>query len=199
MPSFTYQALTELEAVNQMLSTIGESPISTLEVTGDLNVSVARQVLYDTSREIQTKGFYFNTEVDYPLARTVDGYITVPTNTLALEMSQYYRYYDVTQRGTRLYDRRNHTFVFTEDLKADLVLFLSWDELPQPAKQYIAIAAARRFQRRMLGDDTSEKFTEMEEVMAKAQLEDSDANARDYNMGDATHMAVVLWRDNVTY
>jgi hypothetical protein len=199
MPSFTYQALTELEAVNQSLSTIGESPISTLEVTGDLNVSVARQMLYDTSREIQTKGFYFNTEINYPLVRTVDNFINIPSNTLSLEMSKDLYYLDVTQRGNRLYDRRNHTFVFDKDLKADLVLFLDWDSLPQPARQYISIVSARRFQRRMLGNDTSEKFTEMEEYMAKAQLGDSDAHARDYNLGDSLDLAPTLWRDHVTY
>lgn len=197
MPSFTYQALTELEAVNQMLSTIGEPPISTLAVTGDLNVSVARQILYDTSREVQTHGYYFNLEVDYPLIRDVNNNINIPANTLALEMSKQYSYLDVTQRGTKIYDRKDHTFIFTQDLKADIILFLEWDELPQSAKQYITIVAARRFQRRMLGDDTIEQFTQAEEMKAKAQLDDSDANARDYNFADNYQMATVLLRDHV--
>lgn len=195
MPSFTYQPLTELEAINQMLSTVGESPISTLEVTGDLNVSVARQVLYDTSREVQSYGFYFNTEVDYPLSRDLSNNINIPNNTLSLEMAKEFRYFNVTQRGTKLYDRTNRTLVFTQDLKANLVLFLAWDEMPQSAKQYIAIVSARRFQRRMLGDELIDKYSEMEERMAKAQLDDADANARDYNMMDADDISSALRRN----
>lgn len=194
MPSFTYQALSELEAVNLMLSTISEAPVSTLNVTGDLNVSVARQMLYDASREIQTKGWYFNTEIEYPLVRTVDGYINVPSNTLSLDLSSDYDYLDVTQRGTKLYDRTNHTNVFTLDLKADLVLFLDWDSLPQAARQYIAILSARRFQSRMLGDDSTDRVTQEEETQARAQLEDADARARDYNMADAPDIAMTLRR-----
>lgn len=195
MPSFTYQALTELEAINQMLSIVGEAPISTLEVTGDLNVSVARQTLYDTSREIQSYGYYFNTETNYPLSRTVNNQIPIPTNTLTFELTKELYYLDVTQRGTRLYDLKNHTFVFDQDLKANIVLFLAWDEMPQSAKQYIAIVAARRFQRRMLGDELIDKYSEMEERMAKAQLDDADANARDYNMMDAYDINTALRRN----
>ena len=194
MPSFTYQALSELEAINLMLSTIGEAPVSTLNVTGDLNVSVARQVLYDVSREVQTEGWYFNTEVDYPLARTVDGYINIPTNTLSLDLAQSYDYLNVTQRGTRLYDRTNHTFIFTQDLKADIVLFLDWDSLPQPARQYVAIVSARRFQRRMLGSDLTESVTKDEELKARAQLDDADSWSRDFNMADSPDVAYTLRR-----
>ena len=185
MPSFTYQPVSELEAVNLMLSTIGESPVSSLAVTGDLNVSVARQMLYDVSREIQTVGWYFNTEIDYPLPRDIDGYINVPPNTLSLDLAKDYSYLDVTQRGTQLYNRKDHTSIFDKDLMGDLVLFLEWDKLPQAARQYVAIVAARRFQRRLLGNDFTDTVTQAEELAAKAQLEDADAWSRDYNMADS--------------
>jgi hypothetical protein len=188
MPSFTYQALTELEAVNLMLSTIGESPVSTLEVSGDLNVSVARQMLYDVSREVQTIGWYFNTDVDYSLPLDVSGNINVGGNVLSLDLSDINSdiySLDVVQRGSRLYNRKGGTYVFTSPLYADITWFLPWDDMPQAARQYVAIVASRRFQRRLLGDDVSEKVTAVEEAQAKATLEDFDANTRDYNLADS--------------
>ena len=194
MTSFTYQPLSELEAVNMALSTIGEAPVSTLAISGDLNVSVARQMLYDVSREIQTSGWYFNTENKYPLMRDSNLEIHLPTNLLYLDLTDDYFNYDATPRGSRLYDRKNHKYTFDKNLEADMVLFLTWDELPQPARQYIAIVAARRFQKRFLPDDYTSKYTQDEEVTAKAQLEDFDANTRDYNMADNYNVFAILER-----
>ena len=184
MPSFTYQPLTELEALNMMLTNIGETPVSTLNSTGDLYVSVARQMLYDVSREVQTVGWYFNTEVNYPLPRDTSGQITVSQNVISLDLTEDYYTYDAVLRGNKLYNRKDHSYIFDQSLKADLTLFLSWDELPQPARQYIAVVAARRFQKRYQPDDYTTKVTADEEITAKAQLEDFDANTRDYNMAD---------------
>lgn len=188
MTSFTYQALSELEAVNLMLSTIGEAPVSSLEVSGDLNVAEARQMLYNVSREVQTVGWYFNTDENYSLVRNSSGEIPFPSNVLTLDLSDNNTdlwNLDVTQRGSRLYNRKGNTYAFTQDLTVDLTWFLPWDDLPQAARQYIAIVAARCFQRRFLGDDVAEKVTAAEETMAKAQLEDFDAGTRDYNLADS--------------
>ena len=185
MASNTYQPLSELEAVNLMLATIGESPVSSLETTGDLHISMAVQFLYDTSREVQTVGYHFNYEENYPLALNVGYELVIPSNTLSLDVCDEYSYsHDAVQRGSRMYDRKNHTYIFDAPIKVDIVFFLPWDDLPQPARQLIAIQAARRFQRRVQGDDAIEKLTAVEEAAAKAQLEDFEATARDYNLGD---------------
>ena len=57
---------TELEAVNIILSGIGEAPVNSLsDMTAD--VSLARNILAEISRETQTEGWQWNTEDDYPL------------------------------------------------------------------------------------------------------------------------------------
>lgn len=182
MASNTYQPLSELEAVNLMLATIGESPVSSLATTGDLNIAIATQFLYDTSREVQTVGYHFNTEEEYPLALNIDFEIPVPPNSLSLDVSPVDSSFDIVTRGTRLYDRKNHTYFFKKSIRVDITFFLPWTDLPQPARQLIAIQAARRFQRRVQGDDAIEKLTAIEESMAKAQLEDYEATASDYNL-----------------
>ena len=181
----TYESLSELEAVNQMLSTIDENPVSSLTVTGDLNVSVAKQLLYDVSREIQSEGWYFNREEKYPISLTVDNFLVLPSNTLEVDIESINRYRNITQRGNKLYDRDNFTYVFTESLKVDLTLFLEWIDLPATVKQYVTVVAARRFQRRMLGSDETERFTAPEELKARAMVVAADTRSRDYNMADS--------------
>ena len=81
-----------------------------------------------------------------------------------------------------MYKYRHHTFSFTEDLKAEIVYFLAFDELPEPARRYINIKAARIFIDRVLGDDGLRTYTQQDEVRARAVFLDSDASIADHNV-----------------
>jgi hypothetical protein len=190
----TYESLSELDAVNLMLATIGSSPVSSLSGSSNLHIAMAQQFLHDVSREVQTVGWHFNYEEDYPLPLNGLGEIQCPTNTLSLAIGKDFYNVDAVRRGNRLYDRKNHTYTFTEAIKADITFFLAWTDVPQPARQYITIQAARRFQRRVQGDEVIEKLTAVEEALAKAQLEDYEATVRDYNLGDSYDVMRILER-----
>ena len=180
MPSLT--PTTDLEAVNIMLGTIGEAPVSTLEVSGLSDVAIAKQVLHELSRTIQTRGWHFNSEIDYPLSPTVDGFLLPPTNTLRIDVTKEYWDVDVVHRGTKLYDRINRTSVFTRELKFDLVLYLDFMDLPEAARNYITIRAARVFQRRILGSPELESYTQDEESFALVNLLEAEGDTGDSNM-----------------
>ena len=190
----TYTSLSELEAANIMLSTISVAPVSTLEVPGDLNVSVAKQILYNTAREVESYGYYFNTDAKYPLARDTDEQIVLPRNVLFVSVDRDFWSYDATLRGLKLYNRSEQTYKFDKDLTGSVTFFLEWDDLPQPARQYIAIKAARKFQLRMLPDEYTSKYSQQEELEAKAQLEDYDAMERQYNLADSNPVFNILAR-----
>ena len=190
----TYTSLSELEAVNIMLSTISVAPVSTLAVDGDLNVSVAKQMLYDTAREVQSYGYYFNTDAKYPLTRDVEHQIVLPKNVLFVSIDRDYWAYDATLRGLKLYNRSKQSYQFDKNLTGTVTFFLEWDELPQPAKQFMAIKAARKFQLRMLPDEYTSKYSQQEELEAKAQLEDYDAMERQYNLTDSNPVFNILAR-----
>lgn len=61
-------ATTELEAVNAMLASIGEAPITTLDGATQSDVQTALNILRDTTREVQTEGWRFNTEFGFEIA-----------------------------------------------------------------------------------------------------------------------------------
>ena len=56
---------TKLEAVNTMLTSIGEQPIQNMnDLAGLSDASIAEQILDNVSRAIQSRGWIFNTDLD---------------------------------------------------------------------------------------------------------------------------------------
>lgn len=175
---------TELEAVNTMLSIIGEPPINSLQ-SGLVDAVMARQILHEVLREVQSRGWHWNTDrgrvlpVTYP-----QKYIYVPQNTLMVDTVGEDSGVDVVQRGNRLYDRQRHTYQFDKSLKCDVTLLLAYDEIPQPARQYVMVRAGRIFQDRVVGSEALNGFNIADEQRAWATLRAHEAETGDYNLGD---------------
>lgn len=174
----------ELDAVNIMLGTIGESPISSLDAsTGVADAVIARQILSEVSIQVQEEGWHFNTEVNFVLTPSADtGEIFIPGNVVEIDSFGEDRLLDVTIRGNRLYDRTNHTFIFTKSIKTEMVLLLEFNELPQSARHYITVRAARVFQQRVIGSDKLGTFTERDEIRALVAFKRSEAKTSDHNI-----------------
>ncbi len=177
-----------------MLSSIGEAPINQLdEATVDSAIAVS--TLDEVSRNVQSIGWHFNTDSDFPLAKSVDGTIPVTSDIVRIDVdSNTYPSVDVVQRSGFLYDRKNHTNVFTIDLKAEIIRLLDWDDLPHPFKAYVTAKAARIFQQRMVGSDELGKQLAQDEINALVILREFDGDTGDYNIFDAYDVAKVLQR-----
>ena len=174
---------TELDAINTMLSAIGEAPVNTVEDNGVVDAVLARQILKSVNIEVQSRGWHFNTEKDFVLTPTYpEGEIHLPSNVLRVDTTEEYASVDVVQRGLRLYDRRNHTYQFDAALKVDMVLFLDFSELPEPACQYITLRASRIFQERVVGSPELSQFSLKDELRALVSLNDLEAENADYNI-----------------
>lgn len=174
---------TELEAVNLMLSAIGEAPVSSLNDPSLLDASLAQEVLDQTSISIQTRGLHCNTDLKLKLTRDAStNEINLPTNTAKVDSSDVSAHRDVVQRGTKLYDRDNHTFVFDEDITVDIVYLLNFDDLPQHVRRYVMTKASRRFQTRFMGSETLAGFTAQDEQEALIEFERTEAQTEDSNL-----------------
>lgn len=171
--------MTELEAVNIMLETIDEPPVNTLSGTVPVEVTIAVSTLSDVSREVQSKGWDFNTESEYPLAPDINGCITPPTNVMKIDASDGT---PLVMRSGKLYDKSKHTNIFEDSIKCDIVWLLDFGDLPQAARSYITIRAARAFQRRILGSDTIDKLSSEDEGKALLLMEYAEADVADYNV-----------------
>jgi len=185
--------MTELEAVNMCLAAIGESPVNSITNSGLADVAAARAKLLEFSRTIQSTGWAFNTEHRFPLLRASDNTITLPLNALKASIDRRTSDAQVAQRGQRMYDKKNHTYIWDRDLYADVVFFMEWDELPQAARQYIAICAARSFQATSFTSDTIDRLTENDELKALVALKDAEGDNGDYNMFYDSYSVADAW------
>lgn len=187
---------TELEAVNMMLATIGESPVNTLEDNGVVDAVLARAQLTAMSKRMQAKGWHWNTDKDFRLAPSFPSKeIKVPRNTLRIDTTGSSAGVDVVLRGQRLYDRRKHTFQFDQALVVDLVSFLPFEDLGETARQYLMLASARKFQQAQVGSEILNSFTMRDELLALADLLNEDGEVADYNViTDNPSMVEMLFR-----
>lgn len=186
---------TELEAVNIMLSGIGESPVNSLvDTTAD--VAVARNILTEVAKETQLEGFHWNTEDDYPLMPDASsGNIRVPQPVIRVHFREPDAR-ELTIRGDRVYDRANHTYAFPpgEALRCTVTLFLPFDQMPETARRYVTLKALRIFQERVVGSDTLSQFQQGDEARARVQLMGEERRADRPNLVMGTLPPVGTWR-----
>ena len=188
---------TKLNAVNTMISVIGEAPVNSLGGTAvPVTVVQAENTLDETSRAVQSEGWHFNTEHEYTLRpNTFDNKIILPNNTLRIDLDpEIYTANDPVQRGLKLYDRKNHTDVWSKEVKASLTFDLPFEELPEQFRHYITVKAARIFANRFLGSREIEGFAIRDEIEAKARAIDSDSENADRTIFDDYSVLRVLDR-----
>lgn len=173
MPSVRNAVSTELDAINTMLSAIGEAPINSLLGALPADVAVAVNTLQETSREVQLEGWHFNTEEDFPLLPGRDGRISLAP-TIVRVWKEDPDGEDIVQRGQLLYDRKNHTYQFESEVRAFILSLLPFDAMPEAFRWYVTLRAARRFQDRTVGSGDQHTFTQQDEHHARVTAERED-------------------------
>ncbi len=179
----TTAATTELESVNIMLAAIGESPINSLTGTLPVDARTAQSTLAEVNKEVQSEGWSFNTEIDVTLSRDGSNHVNLSTDVLRIDPNIHqHPTIDAIQRGLKLYDRLNNKYDFTEDLICTVVYYRTFDEIPEPARRYITIKAARIFVDRLVSDDGLRTYTQQDEIRARAILMETDLSNADHNL-----------------
>lgn len=172
---------TKLDAVNIILSNIGQAPVVNLE-TGNPLVETAELVLDEVSRTVQAEGWVFNTEYQYPFTPNADNEVVIPDNALALDTPVLDRY-SVQIRGGKLYNRTDHTFEWNQlKVALDVVWLFDYEELPEAFKNYITIRAANVFAGRSVGSKEAVRFGQAEELQARAGALEYDTQQGDYSV-----------------
>ena len=178
---------TELEAVNTILSTIGEAPLSTL--TGSLPVdgTTAKNILNEISREGQSAGWHFNTQYKVDLTRDTDNKVPIGTDVVRVQLNDKYdkSSYDVVQRGSYLFNLAKNSNIFDQDFTENtLIYLLQFDDIPEQARRYITIRSARVFHDRTLGANTLHKFSSEDEARSLAVMKQAEMQTGDNTIFD---------------
>ena len=194
---------TELQAVNIMLSTIGEAPVNSITGTTTVDVSTAKNILDETSMSIQSLGWNFNTHTNYKsLSLDSNNKVPLPVNCVKADANQSYRHLNYTIRDGFLYDMEKHTDVFTSaPSSVDLVLVQQFEHLPEYARRYITVKAARRFAARFIGDSQLTQLTAQDENEALMAFHQADSQESDINIlnGDSNTFSIINRTTRRTY
>lgn len=156
-----------IDAINEMIGYVGESPIDSTDpdYTSHPLYESALRILNSTSRTIQARGWWFNTR-ETTLTPVSDA-ITIPATTLAVAIKDLYRE-EYTVRSGALYDLTNGTAVIAQPLEAVIRELIAFEDLPESAADFINQTAAVRFVQTYDGDRS--KLAEVKDNAGKAYI-----------------------------
>ena len=132
MPFPTTNAAEELPAINQILTSCGQAPVTTLDQTNP-EVAIAYATLLQVSREVQSEGWTFNKEYHYKIPTNTDKQIVIPNNIIQIKLSENSQNmtFSAVRRSGKLYDRQNHTFTWdVDELECDIIWEFDFVDLP---------------------------------------------------------------------
>jgi len=179
----------ELEAINTMLMSIGEQPIQNDDdLAGLSDASIAKQILSNVSRAVQSRGWIFNTDLDKVMKPNQFGEINLDDTILRIDTTTRLRDKDndIVERGRKLYDRQRNSDRFEDgsEVRCNLIKYLDFIDLPEPARRYISIRAARIFHDRVVGSGELHRFYQEDEFQAWQTLLEYEGDVADYNLFD---------------
>ena len=152
MTTTTVDIDTELSAVNAILGSIGQSPISGIDFTNP-EISFIYNILKEVNQDVQNEGWQFN--IEYHIKENVnssDNKIIIESDVIRIDMTdEWDRTRDFVRRKDsdgiwKLYDRVNHTFEFPDDeyFYVNKTRLLKFEDIPSVFQRYIIYRASGR-------------------------------------------------------
>ncbi len=191
MPFPTTNATEELPAINEILASVGQAPVTTLDQTNP-DVAIVYNTLLTVSREVQAEGWTFNTESGVTKQTDANKEFTIPNNYLQVDLTHnssnstrnVVRRKKPGESQSKLYDKYNHTFELTataeQEILLDIVYYFDWVDLPIPIQDYIVAKAAAVVSSRIVGDTNIYQILQQKEMMSRANALEYETNQGDY-------------------
>ena len=180
----------QLAAVNELLQSIGQAPVSTLD-TSNPDVSIAWNTLVSTSREVQAEGWTFNIERNIKANRSAAAgttdMILLADNELQVDLvrnvQNLHHNAVIRVEGSNrfLYDKYNHTNKWDYDPYVDKIFYFNWEELPIPVQNFIIARAAKICSSRITGDTDQFRMLKDREDYCRAQALEYETRQGDYS------------------
>jgi hypothetical protein len=171
--------ISKIEAVNYLLSMIGEMPVNSIDDSQFTPSNLAEQEIDRASREVQMEGLNCNYEEDYPVSPDSSDEIQIPSGVLAVDCVDRNR--NLVWRSGKLYDKDNHTFKFEDSIRVNIIWGLDFENLPEHIRQYIVIRAGRAFQDKYVGSELLHKLSQQDELEARSKMLSVEEENKDYN------------------
>ena len=207
--------LSKLDAVNELLFSVGEDEVSSL-ASGLTDAELAEKAIDRASRRIQLQGWHCNTKRALVLTKNSDNQFALPINTLKVDTVNpnkqrvsssppYSRHINAVMKRSAddtkflLYDVDNNSETWSSEtqITVDLVQFLEFEHLTPSLQDYITKLAGRQFQKGLMGSRVLFEFTQQDVDEALEAALQEDAENEDTNMiFDNPHVHAAVYRNN---
>ena len=180
---------TELSAVNTILGSIGQSPISTLDYDNP-EVAFVYNLLKESNQDVQNEGWTFNRENHIKYTTDSDDKIIIDSDVVRMDMADewdrtrdFVRRKDTTDNKWKVYDRVNHTFEFPDDdyFHFNVVRLLKFEDIPTVFQRYIIYKAAGRAAVQLVGNPQLQEMLGTFEMQARASCVEYECNQGDHS------------------
>ena len=188
---------TELSAVNSILGSIGQSPVTTLgTITTDATnsgqeivntyanpqIALIYNLLQEVNKDVQNEGWHFNKEDNVKRSPDSNGNFVIPTNYLRYDIhgNLYDRNRDVVRRDGKLWDIVQQTFVFTQDFYFDITYLHAFNDVPPAIQRYIIARASVRAATQLVSNPDLVQLLRLEEAQTRASALEYDCEQGDH-------------------
>ena len=185
MPFPTTNATVELPAINQILSSCGQAPVTTLDQTNP-DVAIAYDTLLQVTRETQAEGWTFNRAPHYEFTPDTNDEISIANNILQIKLSDSGTngQYDGIRRSGKLYDRLHHRYTWPDHstVECDVVWEFDWVDIPEPIQNFIVARAASITSQRIVGDPNQYEMLQSQEAFARSTALEYETSQGEYSI-----------------
>ena len=189
MTTTTVDIDTELSAVNAILGSIGQSPVSGIDFQNP-EISFIYNILKEVNQDVQNEGWTFNLE--YHIKENVnasDNKIIISSDVIRIDMTdEWDRTRDFVRRKDsdgiwKMYDRVNHTFEFPDDdyFYVNVVRLLEFEDIPSVFQRYITYKACGRAAVQLVSNQQLQQMLSTFELQARAACLEYECNQGDHN------------------
>ena len=182
---------TELSAVNSILGSIGQSPITAINLTNLQNPEIAlvHNILMEVTKDVQNEGWHFNQEEHVPREPDSNGHFLIPNNYLRFDVHDglYDRTRDVVKRDGKLYDKVEHTDVFSSELYFDITYLFDFEDIPSAIQRYIIARASVRAATQVVSNSDLVQLLQLEEAKTLASAKEYDCEQGDHTFFGFPH------------
>ena len=189
---------TELSAVNSILGSIGQSPVTTLgTVTTDATntgqeivntyanpqTALIHNLLMEVTKDVQNEGWHFNKEDNVKRSPDDNGQYLIPNDYLRFDIHDglYDRNRDVVRKNGKLWDNVHHTDVFTQDFYFDITYLRNFDDIPSAIQRYIIARASVRAAVQLVSNSDLVQLLQLEEAKTLATAHEYDCEQGDHS------------------
>jgi len=189
MTTTTVDIDTELSAVNAILGSIGQAPVSGLDFANP-EISFIYNLLKEVNQDVQNEGWTFNLEYHIKNSnKDANNKFIIDSDVVRIDNEDAWdKTRDFVRRKDsdglwKLYDRVNHTFEFPDDdyFYVNYVRLLAFEDIPTVFQRYIIYKASGRAAVQLVSNANLQKMLATYEAQARAACMEYECNQGDHN------------------